>query len=307
MEYRLHRADGEFRWVLDKCTPRFAPNGEFVGYIGSAIDITDFKRMHEEALSKEKLQSLMSLTRGIAHDFNNMMAAVLAQAELAENDLPEDSAPREQVRHIKAVAIQASEVVRELMIYSGQEEAKLAPIDLSGVVEEISHLLKVSISKHAELHLDLSKDIPPVWGNAVQIRQLAMNLILNASEALGENPGVIHVETSLPAGRGDPAASNIAGRPDDYVRLGVSDTGCGMTEQERARVFDPFFTTKPKGHGLGLAVVQGIVQSHNGVINVKSKLANGTTFEVLFRRAVVSLGAASPETCSSAANKSEAC
>ena len=96
-----------------------------------------FKRMHEEALSKEKLQSLTSLTRGIAHDFNNMMGAVLAQAELAENDLPEDSAPKEEVRQIKAVAIQASEVVRELMIYSGQEEAKLAPVDLSGLVEEM--------------------------------------------------------------------------------------------------------------------------------------------------------------------------
>jgi len=291
--------------VLDKCAPRFAPNGEFVGYIGSAIDITDLKRMHEEALSKEKLQSLMSLTRGIAHDFNNMMSAILAQAELAENDLPEDSAPREEVRQIKAVAIQASEVVRELMIYSGQEEAKLAPVDLSGLVEEISHLLKVSISKHAELRLDLSKDVPPVWGNAVQIRQLAMNLILNASEALGEKPGVIHVETSVPVDRGDPAAANDAGCPDDYVRLAVSDTGCGMTEQERARVFDPFFTTKPKGHGLGLAVVQGIVRSHNGVINVKSKLANGTTFEVLFRRAVIRLGAASPEAFSSTANESE--
>ena len=116
MEYRLRRADGEFRWLLDKCTPRFSPNGEFVGYIGSAIDITDIKRMHEEALSREKLQSLMSLTRGIAHDFNNMMNAVLAQAELAEIDLPEDSAPREELRQIKAVAMQASEVVRELMI-----------------------------------------------------------------------------------------------------------------------------------------------------------------------------------------------
>jgi PAS domain S-box-containing protein len=305
MEYRLRRADGEFRWLLDKSAPRFAPNGEFVGYIGSAIDITDLKRIHEDAVSKEKLQSLMSLTRGIAHDFNNMMGAILAQAELAENDLPEGSAPKEEVRQIKAVTIQASEVVRELMIYSGQEQAKLAPVDLSELVEEISHLLKVSISKHAELHLDLPKDIPPVWGNAVQIRQLAMNLILNASEALGGNPGVIHVETSLPASTGDPAATNIADRRHHYVRLVVSDTGCGMTEQERARVFDPFFTTKPTGHGLGLAVVQGIVRSHNGVINVKSKPANGTTFEVLFRRAVAPRGAASPEAFSSTANESE--
>jgi two-component system cell cycle sensor histidine kinase/response regulator CckA len=229
--------------------------------------------------------------------------AILAQAELAESDLPEASAPKEQVRQIKAVAIRASEVVRELSIFSGQEEAKLAPVDLSGLVEEMSHLLKVSISKHAKLHLDLSKDIPPVWGNAVQIRQLAMNLILNASQAIGEKPGVIHVETSLAAGSGDLATANDTSCPDAAVRLVVTDTGCGMTEQEKARVFDPFFTTKPKGHGLGLAVVQGIVQSHNGAINVKSTLGNGTTFEVLFRPSAVEFTASSREALSSTANE----
>ena len=129
-----------------------------------------------------------------------MVGAILAQAELAETDLPEGSTTKEELRQIKAVAIRASEVVRELMIYSGQEQAELAPVDLSGLVEEMSQLLKASISKHATLRLNLSNDIPAVWGNSTQIRQVVMNLIMNAFQAIGEKEGVIHVETSLLAG-----------------------------------------------------------------------------------------------------------
>ena len=167
------------------------------------------------------------------------------------------------------------------MIYSGQEETKLQPVDLSGLVEDMSGLLKASISG-SSLHLDLCNDLPSVLGNATQIRQLVMNLVINASQAIGDRDGVIHVKTSLVRGRSavDPRRDSN----DDYIRLEVSDTGCGMTEEEKAKIFDPFFTTKPSGHGLGLAVVQGIVQSHNGAINVFSTSGKGTTFEVLFRR-----------------------
>ena len=284
MEYRLRRADGEYRWVLDNGIPRFAPSGAFAGYIGSATDITDLKRIQEEALSKQKLETLVSLTRGIAHDFNNMVGAILAQAELAESDLAERLLPTEEVHQIKEVAIRASEIVRELMIYSGQEEAKLQPVDLSGLVEEMSGLLKTSISSRSSLHLDLCSDLPSVLGNATQIRQLVMNLVINASQAIGDRDGVIHVKTSLVKGSSFSATDRCRDSKEDYIRLEVSDTGCGMTEEEKAKIFDPFFTTKPRGHGLGLAVVQGIVHSHNGAINVLSTSGKGTTFEVLFRR-----------------------
>jgi PAS domain S-box-containing protein len=291
VECRLLRADGEFRWILSKGVPRFGPSGAFAGYIGSAVDITDLKRTQEEALAREKLQSLTSLTRGIAHDFNNMVGSILAQAELVESDLAEGSAAVEEVRQIKAVAIRASEIVHQLMIYSGQEETKLDDVDLTSVVEEMSKLLQVSISKHASLRLDLSKDLPLVWGNAVQIRQLVMNLIMNASQAIGEKNGVIHVETSLHTG-GAHSAPDHASNSGDYVRLAVSDTGCGITPEEKARIFDPFFTTKPQGHGLGLAVVRAIVRAHNGEINLQSTPGEGSTFEVLFRCAAGHSGVA---------------
>ena len=284
MEYRLRRADGEYRWVLDSAVPRFAPSGAFAGYIGSATDITDFKQIHQEALSKQKLDSLVSLTRGIAHDFTNMVSAILAQVELAEADLAERLLPTEEVLQIKEVAVRACEMVHELMIYSGQEEAKLQPVDLSGLVGEMSGLLKSSISSRSFLHLDLCSDLPSVPGNATQIRQLVMNLVINASQAIGDRDGVIRVKTS--SAKGSSLSLTDRGRDSqmDYVRLEVSDTGCGMTLAEKAKIFDPFFTTKPGGHGLGLAVVHGIVHAHSGAINVFSTPGKGTTFEILFRR-----------------------
>jgi PAS domain S-box-containing protein len=296
VEYRLLRADGEYRWMLNKGIPRFAPSGAFAGFIGSTVDITELRRIQQEALSKQKLETLVSLTRGIAHDFNNMVGAILAQAELAESDLAEHLLPTEEVHHIKEVAIRASEIVRELMIYSGQEQTKLQAVDLSGLVEAMSGLLKASLSSRATLHLDLRNDLPEVLGNPTQIRQLVMNLVINASQAIGDRDGVIHVRTSFVKGNSPSSIDRYRDPKEDCVRLEVSDTGCGMTDEEKAKIFDPFFTTKPSGHGLGLAVVQGIVLSHDGAINVLSTPGEGATFEVLFRRFEGCADVASPVT-----------
>jgi two-component system cell cycle sensor histidine kinase/response regulator CckA len=139
-------------------------------------------------LAKQKLESLGVLTAGIAHDFNNFLGSILSQAELAAAEVAAGSAPREEIHAIQAVAIRAAEVVRELMIYAGQDDGTLQEVDVSLLAEEMLELLKVSISKHAVLKTELAKDLPSVLGNATQIRQIMMNLILNASEAIGENP-----------------------------------------------------------------------------------------------------------------------
>ena len=269
MEYRLRRADGEYRWVLDIGVPRFEPGGAFAGYIGSCIDITDFKRTQQEALARQKLEDLGVLAGGIAHDFNNLLGSILAETELVEADLAAGLSPHEEIATIKSVAIRGAEIVRELMIYAGRDQAGVfEQIDLSRLTAEMLQLMKVSISKNAVLRVDLSKDLPPVWGNAPQIRQVLMNLVINASEAIGEREGVIRVTTSrLPVL--------------DYIRLEVSDNGAGMTEEAKAKIFDPFFTTKFAGRGLGLAVVQGIVRAHAGTIDVVSAPGQGATFQVL--------------------------
>jgi PAS domain S-box-containing protein len=283
MEYRLRRADGEYRWVLNNGVPRFATDGGFAGYIGSCIDITDLKRTQKEALARQKLESLGVLAGGIAHDFNNLLGSILAEAELVEADLVEGSAAREEINRIKAVAIRGAEIVRELMIYTQQGQPDVVEaVDVSRLVEEMLELLKVSISKHAVLTSDLPHNLSAVWGNAPQIRQVVMNLLMNASEAVGEKEGVISVTTAQVSGGRDLAPNSSPDLPSgDYVRLEVLDNGCGMTEETKAKIFDPFFTTKFVGRGLGLAVVQGIVRAHGGAINLVSEPGQGTRFQVL--------------------------
>jgi two-component system cell cycle sensor histidine kinase/response regulator CckA len=256
--------------------------GRIQRIVGACIDITDFKRTQEEALARQKLESLGVLAGGIAHDFNNLLGGILAQAELAETELAVGSPPGQELQAIKNVAIRAGEMVRELMVYSGQDEARLEPLDLSRLVEEMLELVKISISKHATLIVGLPRNLPAVRANAVQIRQIVMNLVTNASEALEDKDGVISVtvakvESEQDAFAGSQSDPSAAGQ----LRLEVRDTGCGMTAETLAKIFDPFFTTKFSGRGLGLAAVQGIIRSHGGTINVASALGQGSRFEVL--------------------------
>ena len=281
--FRLRRADGEYRFMLTTGAPRFKA-GVFAGFIGSCVDITELKRTQEEALARQKLESLGVLAGGIAHDFNNVLGGILGQAELVEQELSMGSSPGEEIQRIKTAVIRGAEIVRELMVYTGQQQAGLVePVDLSRLVEEMLELLKVSISKHAVLNINLDENLPAVPGNAPQIRQVVMNLVINASEAIGEKEGVIRVATSRVTGSPDSVLTNAANLPPgDYVRLEVSDTGCGLTEEAKAKIFDPFFTTKFAGRGLGLAVVQGIVRAHGGAIDVISA-PQGAKFQVLLR------------------------
>ena len=174
------------------------------------------------------------LTRGIAHDFNNLLGSILTNAELAETEPAAASSHGEAIQAIKTVAIRASEIVRELMIYSGQEEENLEPVDISWLVNEMLQLLKVSISKHVVLKTDLGKNLPSVRGNRAQIRQVVMNLIINASEAIGESGGVVNVSTSR-VNRGPDFKDAMNLPAGDYLQLEVADSGCGMTEEARSQ------------------------------------------------------------------------
>ena len=276
-ECQLRRADGEYRWMLCNGAPRFAPDGLFAGYIVSCSDITDLKRVQEAALARQKLESLGVLAGGIAHDFNNLLGSIHANAELAEVQAV-TGFPAEEIQAIKAISIRASEIVRQLMIYAGHEESDSEPLDLSRLIKEMLDLIRISISKSAVLKISLAQDLPVVLGNGPQIQQVVMNLVLNASDALGEKGGVIAVTTS-------------AGPGCDSVQLEVSDTGSGITREAQARIFDPFFTTKFAGRGLGLAVVQGIVRAHKGEIELSSAPGQGTTFKVSWPRSDRSLEA----------------
>src|SRR5262249_16413808 len=180
------------------------------------------------------------------------------------------------------LAMRRSAIVRQLMIYAGTESAVVGLVDLSKTVEEMLSLLKVSVTKHAVIKANLDQDLPAIRASAAQIRQIVMNLITNASDAIGDRDGVIQVITrrGTPSGGSTPASSGTL-QDGDYVQLEVSDTGSGMLPQTQAKVFDPFFTTKSAGRGLGLPVVQGIVRGLGGAIHLTSGPGKGTTFQVL--------------------------
>jgi two-component system, cell cycle sensor histidine kinase and response regulator CckA len=280
-ECRLRRADGQYRWLLNTGTPRFV-NGVYVGHIGTISDTTDLKRNHEEMLAAQKLESLGALAAGIAHDFNNMLGAIFADSDLALMDVPPDTPVAASIERIKAVAVRASEIVKLLLIYAGGTDAAKEDVNLSAIVEEMIQLAQGSISAKAAVSTNLAKDLPLLRANPGQIRQVVLNLIMNASEALDGTGGSIAVTTERIHLNETTAHNYGSDLPDgDYARLTVRDTGCGILEEMRAKLFDPFYTTKFLGRGLGLAVVQGILRSHHGAVNVVSAPGTGSTFEVL--------------------------
>ena len=284
MEYRLRRADGEYRWLLEDAIPRLEPDGTFVGYVGSCTDVTDVKHAREEieTFARQKLESVGTLAGGVAHDFNNLLGSVLAHAQLAKTELDDRSAVGGALQRIETLAIRGAEIVRQLLIYAGQESGDFEPVDVSHLTGEMLELLKVSISKHAVIESSFGEDLPAVLGNPAQLRQVIMNLITNASAAIGERDGVIRLSTAAVTVGPDSALTEAGSLPPGkYLRLEVSDTGSGMTPEVRARIFEPFFTTTFMGRGLGLSVVQGIVRAHGGAIHVASAPGRGTTFQVL--------------------------
>lgn len=232
----------------------------------------------------QKLESLGVLAGGIAHDFNNLLTGVLGNAELlAAHVSPRDERQRAQVDRITQAAHRAAELINQLLVYSGRAEGTREVVFLPDVVRDVAALLACSISKKATIRFEIAPDVPNVEGNITEMRQLVMNVITNASEALGGHGGEITVRMR-PLARSDvPVSAGLADNgsaTDRYLCLTVRDTGHGMDEETRSKIFDPFFSTKFSGHGLGLSAVHGIVKAQGGAIDVQSAVGLGTTFSV---------------------------
>ena len=257
------------------------------------------RRSEEQMRNAQKLESLGVLAGGIAHDFNNLLVGVLGNAGLALLELPENSSARQPIRDIEVSAQRAAELTRQMLAYSGRGRFRVEPVDLSSVVEEMSQLLRRVISKQTQLSLRLGRGLQAVVADVTQLRQVVMNLITNASDALGDTAGTVTLETgTVMADRAMLASTYLneqlpAGL---YVFLEVSDTGCGMDGATSARIFEPFFTTKFTGRGLGLAAVLGIVRGHKGAISVQSAPGAGTTFRVLLPASSNTVGASEAAT-----------
>ena len=292
IEYRIARSDGELRTLTAIFEVFPDEEGSPARVFGAVRDITDERRAQEENVARQKLESVGTLANGIAHDFNNLLGGVVAQSELALSEVAAGVNPVEELRAIREVAIRGSEIVRELMIYAGKETAAVGLVDVSQIVKEMLELFKVSVSKHAVLETNLGQGCPGVRANAAQLRRIVMNLVTNASDALGDRDGVIRVTTSC-VNVGQKPLVGISGRlaDGDYLELEVSDTGCGISQETQAKMFDPFFTTKSAGHGLGLAIVDGIVRSLGATMHLSSEPGKGTTFLVWLPCGETSAGA----------------
>jgi C4-dicarboxylate-specific signal transduction histidine kinase len=270
--------------MLDTAIARQLPDGSFAGCIGIAVDITDFKQHQENLMAAQKLESLGVLVSGLAHNFNNLMGSIIAEADLALSELPTGSPVHGNVERINSVAIRAADIVFLLTVYASAEPAgPLMPVNVSGVVEDILPLIKATVSRNIAFRMNLERKVPPIRADMSHIRQVVMNLLTNACESLPNQEGSVCVNTSaVHIGSADTAKDQLRLPPGNYVRLCVTDSGCGIATEVRAKIFDPFYTTKFLGRGLGLAAVQGIVRSLGGAIHIQSTLGRGSTFEVLF-------------------------
>jgi len=244
----------------------------------------DKKRLEEQLRETQKLESLGVLAGGIAHDFNNLLTGILGNASLARDRLSPDDALNDPLTHIEKASMRAAELCQQMLAYAGKGRFIVEAVDLSTLVDDTAKLLDLSLAHRATLELRLTRELPPVLVDATQMRQIIMNLVLNAAEAVPADQGEIIVTT----GRMHVDAAFLAGArvtggllPGPGVFLEVSDNGCGMDPTTLSRIFEPFFTTKFTGRGLGLAAVQGIVRSHQGALHVRTAPREGTTFRLV--------------------------
>ena len=245
-----------------------------------ALDAERARRL-VELRETQKRESLGVLAGGIAHDFNNLLVAILGNASIALADLDAANPARAAIEDVEKAAHRAADLTRQLLAYAGRGHFVVEKLDLSGQVQEMTNTLRSALSPKATLRLEFGRDLPAIEGDAVQVRQVVMNLLTNASDALGDGEGTITVKMDARTLAG--GLSGASGLDDGtYVCLEVSDTGHGMDAATKSRIFEPFFTTKFTGRGLGLAAAKGIVEGHGGTITVKSEPHEGATFTVYF-------------------------
>jgi len=255
-------------------------------------DVTERNRAEAERRTFEaqiqhaqRLESLGVLAGGIAHDFNNLLAGVMGNASLAQRVVPPESPAREMLEDIETASQRAAELTSQLLAYSGKGRFLIQPLDLSQIVEGTARLLDAAVSKKAELCFHCAEGLPAVSGDPSQLRQVVMNLITNASDALGDHSGVIRITTGVVDLSRRELRAMLLGeelQAGCYVFLEVADTGTGMDKDMQNRIFEPFFSTKFTGRGLGLAAVLGILRGHQGAIRLESTPKQGTTFTVFF-------------------------
>ncbi len=281
---------GELYEVEQAISPIKNEHGNITGFVSVQRDVTEERKQQQQLEHTQRLESLGVLAGGIAHDFNNLLTAILGNAGLARRRTPDNSPIAANLKHIEDASERAADLCKQMLAYSGKGKFVVVPINLSTLIEEIIGLLNISIGKNVSLRTELDSELSSIEADKAQMQQVIMNLVINASEAIGEKSGQVMIHTgtidadveylqttyvneSLPAGR--------------YVFMEISDNGCGMDRETQNKLYDPFFTTKFTGRGLGMSAILGIVRGHRGAIKVYSEIDKGTTFKILLPAADV--------------------
>lgn len=264
--------------------PQRAESGAIVGVVGVGIDVTTRHHLEQRMVDAQRAESLGVLAGGLAHDFNNLLAAILGNVEVGLRETAADEPAYPVLENIRAAALDATSLTTQLLAYAGRGELTTTDLSLSPILDELLRLAAPQIPANVRVTVAVPEELPPIRGDAGQLRQVVMNLLTNARDALGERGGQIALSAQVIEHDGDVTEHDVLSPPSAgrFVAFEVADDGPGIDGGTLRRIFDPFFSTKPSGHGLGLASVMGIVRSHGGGISVRSRVGQGTRFSILW-------------------------
>ena len=291
LQFRLFGATGTERWMHAHAVPLRDGAGQVTALLAITRDVSEQHRTEQRRASLEaqlrqaqKVEAIGTLAGGIAHDFNNILGAILAYTDVARMDAAAQPAILASLDEVQKAALRAADLVRQILTFSRLQPQLREVIRLQAIIPEVFKLIRPTLPATIELLPTIEDSVGPVLADATQIHQVILNLITNASHAIGTRPGQIEITLAQVLVDAPWASRAPDLQPGPYARLTLCDTGEGMEEATLRRIFDPFFTTKAPGQGtgLGLGVALGIVQEHDGAIHVHSQPGVGTTFEVFF-------------------------
>jgi PAS domain S-box-containing protein len=284
-QYRLRQADGSYRWFFDRGTPRFGPDGAFVGYIGVLLDITELRSAQAELQQAQKMEAVGRLTGGVAHDFNNLLTVIIGNAEFLSEELAGDERLANAARMIVSGAERGAGLTKRMLAFARRQQLQPTRIGVDALVGGLEPLLKRTLAENIDIEVHRKDGLWHTVADPAQLESALVNLAINARDAM-PGGGKLTIEMANVHLDEDYADANAEVTPGDYVMLAVSDTGTGMTREVLDKAFEPFFTTKEvgKGSGLGLSMVYGFVKQSGGHVKAYSEVGQGTTVKIYLPR-----------------------